>query len=697
MSEIYALLIGVDFYFEHTLPDGSYFPSLGGCVRDIRHVEAYLTDPARLNIPRQNLLMLTSTDTRGDNPAEPPEQWPTYENIVAKFRALTAMASSGDQVYIHYSGHGGRATTVFADLKGDTGVDETLVPLDIGDPQARYVRDVELYFLIEEMVRKGLRVVVVFDSCHSGGATRGLGGARKRGISTVDTTPRPTDSLVASSTALTAAWQSASAGRTRDPKPASGWLLEPKGYTFFAACRANESAFEYPFNGTESNGALTYWLLDTLRQAGPNFTYKMLHDRILAKVHGQFEQQTPLLQGADLPGVGNEDGNRSFGSEGDLRVFGSERSQPFYAVPLLQIDTPGKRVRLNAGEVHGVTIGTQFAIYPLGTTDFGATANRLAQVEVSRVNEVDCWANILAQNGQGTLEEGAQALLLHSTNLRLQRDVAVAIDAPDLQQKIKAAIVAEGKGFITVATDAKSDFQVAINEQQAFEIWDAAGAPLPNLRPAISISEADALPRLVQRLVHLAKYANVRDLSAPSANAPQKLEATLSALDGDISSTGGAPIFAPNKKVKLVIRNTQTPGAVNDPALILNVTLLDLAPDWSISQIYPEGAANFESLDPGGVIELEFETFLPSGYSEGLDTLKIFATQGTTNFRWLQLSSLDQPPLAAPAPRAGIRDPLEKLLAAITDEGVTTRAVRLTSSPQSANWTTAQVELHVKA
>mgnify|MGYP001547264349 FL=1 len=81
-------------------------------------------------------------------------------------------------------------------------------------------------------------------------------------------------------------------------KPASGWLLEPQGYTLLAACRANESAYEYPFNGHEKIGVLTYWLLDTLRQAGPNTSYKMVHDRILAKVHGQFEQQTPMLQGA---------------------------------------------------------------------------------------------------------------------------------------------------------------------------------------------------------------------------------------------------------------------------------------------------------------------------------------------------------------------------------------------------------------
>ena len=176
------------------------------------------------------------------------------------------------------------------------------MPTDIGNSEARYLRDVEMYYLLKAMVDKGLEVMVVLDSCHSGGATRGLGGAATRGIASIDTTPRPTASLVAPAADLLAAWQGAG-GTTRAMKPASGWLLEPQGYTLLAACRANESAYEYPFNGRENNGALTYWLLDTLRQAGPTTSYKMVHDRILAKVHGQFEQQTPMLQG---------EGNRRF-------------------------------------------------------------------------------------------------------------------------------------------------------------------------------------------------------------------------------------------------------------------------------------------------------------------------------------------------------------------------------------------------
>lgn len=207
-------------------------------------------------------------------------------------------------------------------------MDEALVPTDIGNSEARYLRDVELRYLLKEMVDRGLVITVVLDSCHSGGATRGAGTAVPRGISSIDTTARPTDSLVASTDQLVAEWRQV-AGTTRAVKPASGWLLELTGYTFLAACRASESAYEDCFDGKEKNGALTHWMLDSLRQASSGLTYKILHDRILAKVHGHFAVQTPQLQG-----------------EGDRAVFGSERVQPHYAVAVTSVDRRSSTVRM---------------------------------------------------------------------------------------------------------------------------------------------------------------------------------------------------------------------------------------------------------------------------------------------------------------------------------------------------------------
>ena len=148
----YALLIGIDFYFPHDLPDGRY-KNLRGCVQDINHVETYLK--TTFNLTPDQIIKLTATASENPNqPQEPPELLPTYENIVAKFKEITAKAQPQDRVYIHYSGHGGRAKTIFESLKGFGGLDEALVPTDIGQPNSRYLRDLEFAKLLEEMVEK---------------------------------------------------------------------------------------------------------------------------------------------------------------------------------------------------------------------------------------------------------------------------------------------------------------------------------------------------------------------------------------------------------------------------------------------------------------------------------------------------------------------------------------------------------------
>jgi hypothetical protein len=249
---LYALLIGVDYYQPNLLPDGGRYPSLAGCVRDISHVETFLKE--RLELTDEQVIKLTSTDNK-DGPLEPKQRWPTYENMVDAFQEITRRAKAGDQVYIHYSGHGGRTITAFPEIKGDKALDESLVPLDIGSPGARYLRDVEIAHLLKQMTDKNLIVTVVFDSCHSGGATRGIGDGAVRGISSIDTTERPTDSLVASAEELKQTWMGIPSSNTRSAALGSGWFPEMENTVLLAACCANELANEFAFEGRRSDGA----------------------------------------------------------------------------------------------------------------------------------------------------------------------------------------------------------------------------------------------------------------------------------------------------------------------------------------------------------------------------------------------------------------------------------------------------------
>lgn len=690
-SELYALLIGIDCYLPNSLPGGYCYKSLGGCVRDTKHVEAFLI--SRMGLKPEKILKLTSSCGNGSRPKEPQEQWPTYENIIAKFKEVHAAAQVGDQVYIHYSGHGGRTTTAYKDLKGSDGLDEALVPNDIGNSEARYVRDVELAYLLKEMVDNGLLVTVVLDSCHSGGATRGVGKGMPRTMSPdgygFDKTPRPTSSDVASYNELVAAWRGLY-GHTRAAKPASGWMAEPKGYTLLAACRANEYAYEDYFNGNEKSGALTYWLIDSLRSSGGSISYKMIHERILARIRSWAVEQTPQLQG-----------------EGDRAVFGSERISPHYAILVMQVDKDRKRIALNAGESHGLRVGDLLAVYPPSYPNLDSNEGRQALASISEViGDSDSWAIITENYGNTTVESGAQAVFLGSTDVRFQRTIGLALDDASLKKTMKAAISKGGAGFIRLAGEEESiDLQVALNDTGDFyEIWDRNGTEIPNLRPPIRTSETNAAEKIADRLVHLAKYLNVQALQNPDPSTSQmfRLELIDSPIGGE---SGRTPIYGPGTIVTLRVYNNLQPNSrdINDPTRILNVTVLDLQPDWGISQLFPSGAGLSEIVQPGKFIDVRLKTELPEGYNEATDVLKVFATQKTTSFRWMELPVLDEPSYPRKATRSAITDPLEQFISYLTDDNapprdeIRTRAVKLLSeSGTQKTWSVAQVEVSVK-
>ena len=74
------------------------------------------------------------------------------------------------------------------------------------------------------------------------------------------------------------------------------------------------------------------------------------------------------------------------------------------------------------------------------------------------------------------------------------------------------------------------------------------------------------------------------------------------------------------------------------------------------------------------------------------DVIKVFGTLETTNFRWLELPELDQPPQPQPATRSASAAGLEALMKMMGSEQPLTRNVQTAAYP-SEEWVTAQVEL----
>ncbi|MEB3357709.1 MAG: caspase family protein [Synechococcales bacterium] len=687
VPNIYALLIGIDYYKPNQL-----YKSLKGAVRDINLVYTFLKDT--LKLPEERIYKLTSSnpqDTALLEARAAQGREPTYQNIVNTFKEITEKAQPQEQVYIHYAGHGGRATTLYSELKGEGQNDEGLVPMDIGEQNGQYLRDVELATLLKRMTDKGLVVTVVLDSCHSGGATRG--DCDIRGSNEVDTATRGQESLVASREELMSNWRSLTEDTNR-----TSWVPESREYVLLAACRPTEFAFEYAVNGKDRHGALTYWMIDTLSTIPGTLTYKTLYDRIGAKIQSKFPSQLPMLLG-----------------EGDRSVLGSDIVSTQYTVIVTSVNASQKQVKLNAGLASGLGNGTRFAIYPLNTpaTDFTDRQKQLAIVEVTEVEASSAYAKILAEAEGGIdvkdeIEQGAPAVLL-SAPADLVRRVRLfdqkqlgdgdnelpTQELVDAQKQALAAVrqALTENGWVTeVEEGEEGHYQVAVGRNGEYEI--CIGLPLENLNPPLQTGHPDSPKEVVKRLVHLAKYQSVQELDNPASELADALEFVLLDQNKQPFPNQSNITLQQGSKVYLHLKNV-SPQA-------LNVAVLDLEPTWEISQIPLRGIdAPFYQLVPQETVEtpLRFKVPEGEGYRQAKEMLKLFATRGPADFRWLKLPSLDQEIKRSFEATRGLRSAFGKLLEAVGEEpGMApslTRAAIYEPDP-NAEWVTQQIQITIQ-
>eukprot|EP01012_Entosiphon_sulcatum_P033436 TRINITY_DN42325_c0_g1_i1.p1 TRINITY_DN42325_c0_g1~~TRINITY_DN42325_c0_g1_i1.p1 ORF type:complete len:403 (+),score=54.76 TRINITY_DN42325_c0_g1_i1:38-1246(+) len=143
-----SVLIGINYIGQQG--------ELRGCINDVKIMKQYLTTCGFPSTPDSQIILI---EEHGYQP-------PTRRNIVDAMKWLTANARPGDNLFLHYSGHGGQV----ADKDGDEsdGKDETLVPLDY--TSAGQITDDEIYDLLVKSLPKGSRLTVVLDCCHSGTA-----------------------------------------------------------------------------------------------------------------------------------------------------------------------------------------------------------------------------------------------------------------------------------------------------------------------------------------------------------------------------------------------------------------------------------------------------------------------------------------------------------------------------------------------
>jgi Caspase domain len=710
---LYALLIGVDRYLQQRLPSAVSYPSLAGAVGDVEQVEELLV--GRLGVPPERVRKLTAPHGSGGEPPEPAAARPTYDNLVAGFRWLGQVARPGEQVLVHYSGHGGRATTSLPEVKGEEGLDECLVPHDFARAR-RYLRDTEIQVLLRELVDARVQVTLVFDCCHAGGALREGPGAKVavRGVDEIDRGELPRDSLVAPREELAAGWRrrqkergEAEAGFGGAPfrgmASSRAFTDAPWGYVLLAACRPHESAFETSFDdGLRWGGALSHHLLKSLREGGLGLSYRQLYDRLLARIHTSFPSQTPQLEG-----------------EAERLVLGRASLPTAHGVTVLEGEEKRRDwIALNTGQVQGVARGARFALYPPSVAAPGGPGKRAAVAEVVEPGATRSIARIRERRpAAAPVEAGDQALLIDPGPQVLRRPVrrlrrflcedeveGRRLDEEVVQEaaslvRLERALVARRSLYLDLAAGNGrhvEGFVVQVGDDGCYEILDPAGLPLPNLRPAIPVGAPEAAEQVVERLDHLARFRNVQQLENrdPAAPLRGKLRAVLERLPEGYRQ--GEPLrpcsFAGDYRARVGEWVCLT--VANGAAKVLNLAILDLQPSWAIVQVHPPVTRGpFDPIEPGKCTRLPFQATLPPGYQRGTDVIKVFATTEPVSYRNLQLPPLDDPDRTEGPPTPPAND-LERLFAALTRQTPATRGGP-PPLPEGSEWWIEQLELEV--
>lgn len=126
---------------------------LSGCHNDVKNMKEYLMNVH--GFEERNITVLMDDGYHRE---------PTRSNITYAYRDLVSTSRSGDTVFTHYSGHGGRVRDENGDE--DDGYDETLIPVDF--QSAGQITDDELFDSLVKPMAKGVLMTSLMDCCHSG-------------------------------------------------------------------------------------------------------------------------------------------------------------------------------------------------------------------------------------------------------------------------------------------------------------------------------------------------------------------------------------------------------------------------------------------------------------------------------------------------------------------------------------------------
>ncbi|KAL5319063.1 hypothetical protein ACEPPN_014133 [Leptodophora sp. 'Broadleaf-Isolate-01'] len=600
----YAILIGV----------GEYpYRSLKGSERDVRdakvHLESILQDAVKIH-------MITTSQTDGEvfDPAHQSALWPTYDNVISAFEETTSLARPRDFVYIHYSGHGSRKPPS-GEFSNTSAGDLALVLLKGREEKGVcYLWGYELARLLKAMVDKGLVVTLVLDCCFSASVYRHDDDAGIRFLSydaemESEHLSDPKESLASQGPAY------------RDASTLPNWLINPDLYAILAACGLHEVATEPKFDG-QRHGALSYFLLETIKSAGLTKGLRDIYEHVRVKFLGAgLDRQHPVF-------YGNQ--NQGFFGQANNNIT-------TVAVPVAV--TKNGTLELQAGDAQGVCDGDQFILRPFGPAKDDPQSN--GSSVIFKVARTRALTSDLEPLNLLSIRVRTGWMAEPITRLTLQRfPIRLPLDFPHRDEWIP---VLKARSLNVVTEKAPFEFAVVPKNSEEYKILCESGEELVNL-PSMP-QDQTSVGQVGDILEHLARFWLVRNLVNKALEDSFRESYNVYIQSGGKEYGPGVQLGLKHGAIaELVIKNRGEK--------VLYAFVYNLGPSWQVENInrgtyiIATPRNDRERFTSTKRIKLQMrvpDKLKEQGHRSCGDIVKVFISSRPTSFDLLELPRLGEP------------------------------------------------------
>lgn len=500
-SVYYLMIVGINAYKNGVR-------SLAGCVNDAEAIARMLLENG---VPESAIvegLFLSPL-------AEETPTWsfrePTRQNLLSRLDEIIVRAKPEDHVWIYYSGHGSQIP--HPDPRSAATI-EALLPIDYDRTNGRLIYDFELSRRFAQLTQNQVdSVTVIFDCCHSGGASRDVPGGdfqdRHHELSQDELQSLPP--LAATSEEL------------RYNVRSTEGFEQPQ--TFIAACHGDELSRENSTTG-KRRGVFTRSFLEILEECK---TERMaLRELRWVDILHDLRRRTEAANPLQRPFWNGPLGRPCLGGRGTPHDQG---------IAIAALPKQANRYQLGAGRMLGLQTDSLIGVYladPPLFAPIDSPSDLIARRSTLRVVQSDL-STAIAEPTEGAsfpFSRGARARLL-TTHLKFFVDPQATHSFPP--GTLAAAARQRSMQLEIVSTAEEAELQLACLPDGEYALGDSANPPkespqgaFPMARFAAGrVSSPDVLSGLVDCLLHYAQYATPLRMVKLASQALQRKDKSI--------------------------------------------------------------------------------------------------------------------------------------------------------------------------